>query len=387
MNRFEYLSGRPVINASELNAFLRNTGWRMQQSRREGVCIFRKEYDGQTEELLLPLEMGWADYAQRIEEAAAKVAALEGSPLDTLLTELTLPPSDTIRFRIVSPDTEGGTIAFAHAVQVLESAKQALYTSASDLLQPETYHRRLSFQRAQQLIDACRLGQTERGSFVTSIICPFLELEGQDQVSHLSLFNRTTEFQESFTRKVTTRLMQSMARVKRMIDLGEHEQILGLSGEETISGNFIESLCGMLGDREGVEVEVQAQWSRMAPQLLAIPPSVKLNRNHFPVLQYLRSRMRPSIAVREVQHVGRISHMQADPDAESRQGGEITLSFLAENAHKIVKAQVQLGREDYSLALFAHGAGKLVRVTGRLVTNGRIKRIESPRFEIIPDSE
>lgn len=376
------------VQASELQAYLRNTGWRIYPSRRDGIGIFRKEHGDQVEELLFPLDTVWADYDQRLQAILVKVAELEGrTPMD-VQTALSLPPGDTVRFRIISPDTEGGTIAFSHAVRILDSAKLALFASASDILQPELYHRRLSFHRAQQMIDACRMGQTERGSFVTSIICPFFELEGSDQIAPLSLFNRTAEFQQSFTREVTSRLMSSLTRVKRLIDQGEHEQLLDAQGEEIISGNFIESLCGMLGDREDVEVEVQTEWSRMAPQLLPIAPSVKLSRNHFPVLHHLSSRMRPSVSVQDVQHVGRISHMKADPNADARQGGEITLNFLSDNASQIVKAQVQLGREDYNIALQAHAAGKLVRVTGRLITYGRSsKRIESPRFEVIPDPE
>lgn len=101
------------------------------------------------------------------------------------------------------------------------------------------------------------------------------------------------------------------------------------------------------------------------------------------VVADVAARMKPASDDYFDEFVGRISQTKADPDPHTREGGEVMLNFIASDEEKVSKARISLGHEDYEIACKAHLDGKTVKVTGKLVTSGRTKVIESPKFEVL----
>ena len=60
--------------------------------------------------------------------------------------------------------------------------------------------------------------ESEIGSYVISVVCPFAELDNNNQYQQLSIFSDEERCQKSFTRKVTKRLMKNISSVKQYID-------------------------------------------------------------------------------------------------------------------------------------------------------------------------
>src|SRR5579863_2765994 len=175
------LDAIPAIKYTELQAYLRNTGWQRRETARSDIGVFLKRTERDTHEVLLPLNRDFADYRARVVDALEQIALVENREVDQVLTDLTIDPADVVRFRVISSDTVGGTISFIEGFNLLDSAKKALFTTACDLIKPEKYHRRLGLKGAQQFISKCRLGQTEKGSFVASVICPFLNQSEEEE--------------------------------------------------------------------------------------------------------------------------------------------------------------------------------------------------------------
>jgi hypothetical protein len=373
----------PALKFTELQAYLRNTGWSRIETGKKSVGLFQKEIGNNFYEATLPLNKDYADYPYRIIDVLEAIAAAENREVHQILTDLSIPPSDTVRFRVINRDTIGGTISFLEGFNLLESAKKSLFTTACDIVQPEKYHKRLGLKGAQQFIEECRLGQTEKGSFIASVICPFVNQTQEDKAQLLSIFNQAEEFRKSLTRKVTTRLMTSLDAIKSAIDRGEESKIINLEGEHTISANFLESIVELNSTKETTEIEITASWSVFAGEQPPIARAIKFSNDYIPVIESIINKIKPIDKGIEDDFVGKISLIKADPDIHSRTEGEIVLNYIIGDEEKVSKARVVLNNEDYDKACEAHKLGRTVKVKGRLVTLGRSKTIENPSFELI----
>ena len=379
----DILKAVPELKFTELQAYLRNTGWARIEAPKQSIALFQKQIGHNFFETLLPLSKDYSDYCYRIVDVLENIALAENREVHQVLTDLSIPPGDTVRFRVINKDTVGGTISFLEGFNLLEGAKKALFSTACDIVQPEKYHKRLGLKGAQQFIEECRLGQTEKGSFIASVICPFVNQTPEDKAYQLSIFNQAEEFRHSLTRKVTTRLMSSLAEIKNAIDRGEENRIVDLEGENTISGNFLESIVELHSTKETSEIEIITSWSVFAEEQPQIARSIKFSNDYIPVLENIISKVKPIDKGFEDDFVGKISLTKADPDIHSRTEGEIILNYIIGDEEKVSKARVVLSNQDYDKACEAHKQGKSVKIRGKLVTVGRSKSIENPSFEIV----
>jgi len=379
----DILKAVPELKFTELQAYLRNTGWARIEAPKQSIALFQKQIGNNFFETLLPLSKDYSDYNYRIVDVLENIAQAENREVHQVLTDLSIPPGDTVRFRVINKDTVGGTISFLEGFNLLEGAKKALFTTACDIVQPEKYHKRLGLKGAQQFIEECRLGQTEKGSFIASVICPFVNQTPEDKAQQLSIFNQAEEFRHSLTRKVTTRLMSSLAEIKSAIDRGEENRIVDLEGENIISGNFLESIVELNSTKETTEIEIITSWSVFAEEQPQIARAIKFSNDYIPVLENIISKVKPIDKGFEDDFVGKISLTKADPDIHSRTEGEIILNYIIGDEEKVSKARVILSNEDYDKACEAHKQGKSVKIRGKLVTVGRSKTIENPSFEIV----
>lgn len=373
----------PELKFTELQAYLRNTGWQRIAMDKPSIALFQKEMGNRFFEAVLPLSKDFADYNARIYDVINEIAASEKRDPSQVLTDLSLPPADVVRFRVMNRDTTGGTISFLEGFNLLENAKKALLTTASDLLQPEKYHKRLGLKGAQQFIEECRLGQTEKGSFVASVICPFINQAPDDKAQQLSIFNNSNEFTNSFTRKVTLRLMDALETIKTSIDNGEENRIIDLEGEATISANFLESILDLNPSKENSEIEISTSWSVFANMENSPPRSIKFSNDYIPVFENIIGRIKPPDEGINDVFIGRVSQTKADPDPNSRTEGEIVLNYILGDEEKVSRAKIILDKPNYDRACEAHKNGQTVRVKGKLVATGRSKIIENPSFEIV----
>lgn len=379
----EMLKVVPELNFIELQAYLRNTGWDRIQTPKDSIALFHKMIGEVVFETALPLSKDFSDYSYRIIDVLEKIAQVEQREVHQVLTDLSIPPADIVRFRVINRDTIGGTISFLEGFNLLESAKKVLFTTACDIIQPEKYHKRLSLKGAQQFIEGCRLGQTEKGSYIASVICPFLNQSPEEKAVQLSIFNQIDDFRHSLTRKVTKRLMFSLGFIKNAIDRGEETRIIDLDGENIISGNFLESLVELNASKESSEIEITTSWSILATEQPELVKAVKFSKDYIPVLENIISKIRPLEIGTMDDFIGKISMTKADPDIHARSEGEIILNFILGDEDKVSKARVILSNQDYIQACEAHKQGKSVKISGKLLSVGRTKIIEMQTFHII----
>ena len=173
------------------------------------IAVYRNP-EAPLRQLVVPQDEQLDDYTDRIAEAMQRLAEFEKRPVREVLNQLLLPPADVLRFREVSPEAEAGLLPLNHAarMRLQNGVIVACYRALASWCRVPTIH---GSQRAHRdgsfRCRACRLGQTERGSFVLTVACP-LDLQA-------GLFGPNGE---PFTRRVTVLLMAALQDLSQGID-------------------------------------------------------------------------------------------------------------------------------------------------------------------------
>ena len=374
------------INPLEVASYLVSTGWEAIKSRRPHINLFTIEQGGDSYEITLPLNRDFKDYSTAIHNAVEQIAEVEHLQPTDILGRLITPAADVVKFRRADIHTQNGTIPFDEGIRLFENARRALYVVVCDLLEPKLYHKRLSLKAADAFIERCSFGQTEKGSYVATIVCPFSKADEPTMANQLSLFDVIPDYSDSFTRQVTAKLMKSLSQVHIAIEKNQLSDIQRIDDPANIiSGNLLEALLDLNGSTNSAEIEISTQWATLAPMKKElVPTSVKFSRDDFSPIEIEVARIQGQNEVKSRQGVfiGRISLIQAEPDIEQRTNGEIILNTIDTDG-KLIKPRMVVSPEELELVMQAMKEGLNVRVRGVLNSRGRTKTLEYTALEIL----
>jgi len=357
------------LRPTDVQNYARATGWQRVPNVAGPIAVYHRA-GSDTDEVIVPQNPSGSDFTRRMAEAVAALSEVEERTPDEVLKDLLLTPADALRFRVESANTEDGSVPLPEGISLLAGARKALLASACDVLYPQTFHPRLSRSEAEQFVSHCRLGQTERGSFVASVICPFDAAPAESS----SLFPDLPA--GNFARRVTMHLMSAIRRVAESIAADQPERLIAVDGSDVVSANLYEALGEMepSGDRAALHVAVT--WARTAP-----PPDggvltrVTLRKEFFPVIEEAARKLRPQPEPKPDQFVGFIDGLSGAPGKNGEMQGTVTLAMFSQEDDEVIKARLELTPEDYQTACDAHKSGQIVAVSGVLHRAARVHHI------------
>jgi hypothetical protein len=275
------------INPLDARAYAAASGWLRVPTINGKVAVYSHP-KSDLDQLLIPLDVNLSDYPRRMAEVVVNLAEDQGRPAPEVLNDLLLPPSDVLRFTMDELDSQTGAIPLEQGLELLQGAKKALLSAACSVVQPQAFHPRLSRSEAEQLLQACRLGQTERGSFTAVIACP-LDAVGPQPIrpKPMPLFEGLDEAPaqavgeaslpapsgDPFPRRATSLLMWSVAWIVRAVDADRVESLLEPAQEQpTLSANLCEALMMMQPNGDRSRLSILATWARTLRRLQARRP-------------------------------------------------------------------------------------------------------------------
>lgn len=362
------------VTPRALRAYAEGLGW----SKVEGVGGLISAYrspDDYARQVIIPNTTQIDDYADRVAETVTRLAAFEGRLPQDVFDHVSLPPSDVIRFREVSPDAEVGSVTLEHGLRVLEGARRLLLTTAHSVIAPQAYHPRLSKEEAKKSLSRCRMS-TARGSFVLTVACQLdttVTIPGMEPVP--------------FTRRVTTMLLDTVADLDRAVQTGSAGDLLDLTKCPGLSANFCEGLSMMRPEGDHATLEVSAAWSRASLPAGARPNrSVRLSQEAFALAEELAPRLRSVPVPTSDRFLGFVKELCGDPTPEEpRPSGEVRFALFTQDHEFPARADLTL--EQYVVALEAHKLSRPVQFQGILYRQPRMNRVESvTHFGIIEPS-
>lgn len=360
--------------------YLKDMGWEQYQSKRQYIKIFQYEKNDDFFQVIIPTEKKLNDYKEAMYKAVVTVAEAENKSVEQVLLYLLNPNTDILKIRLEKKDVEAGNIFFDDAIRMYENAKRLLAATALDILHPKKYHQGRMDDCVLKFLSSCRFGQTEIGSYVVSVVCPFAELDENEDYKQLSIFSDEEQCANSLTRQVTSRVMKNISFIKNQIDNGEMDKLILQDEDKIISANFYEALGGLNLDSNGADVEFIAEWSPIVKNADCVKSRILLTHDYYQPIETTIERLKDETN-KSTRIIGRIKKLESSPDVQKRKIGKITVVYLDEN-DKRKTVTVNLNKNEYDKAIKAHERGFHVEIVGE-ISCGRNDSMTCESFAVI----
>lgn len=357
------------VNPYAFAKYLKDTGWRDFPTKKTYIKIFQIiGANGDAFQATIPLDKNLSDYKHSMYQAIETVAFVEGQSAEQLMLFLLNPNTDILKIRLDRKEIETGNILFDDAIRIYENAKKLIAATAQDILHPRRYHQGRMDDSVSKFISNCKFGQTEIGSYIVSVVCPFAELNEAEGYKQLSIFSDEEQCANSLTRKVTNKIMTNISLIKNTIIDGNFDKLISDDESTLISANFYEALTGLNLDMEDTNVEFIAQWSPVVKKNRCPCSRILLSHDYYQPIATAIGKLRERTNSK-TKILGRIKTLDSSPDVSKRTSGKITVVYLDENDKK-KKVTVNLTKEDYDKAIEAHKKGNHVEIIGDLIHTG-----------------
>jgi hypothetical protein len=374
-----------ALRPENVRLYLTSRGWVGEPYGKGGKGLTFRHSSTPQADLLLPLNRELGDYAARMAELVTSLAAIEDRPWPQIIKDLSGPPGDVIRLRVVADDATLGNLPLDEGIGLLRGARDMLLAASCSTLSPQPFHPQKLPRKVRDLLRSCKLGQTERGSFVATIITPVPPLI-QTTMGFLDEESRLD--MEPFPRRVTTRLMSSLGFVSDAIQAGTPGQILeGI--EKGVSANFCDALQAMKPSGNESRLDISVSWSATrGPVPDTVPQTVSFPQESFLVIEEAGRQLRLRAFARREEYRGSLlaTEYVKRPFNSDLVGRVIIASEVAGQSARI---KVDLEPEDFKRACDALPDRKQVAVTGVIRHEVKVREYELTEargFRVVEDS-
>lgn len=362
----------------EVAAYLRSRGWSEHASpaRESASFTFGNDY-----EVSLPLSTELRDFPYRMSDALKTLAVVENRDQLEIFSDLKESASDVIRVRLADSEARDGSLQLERATEVVSRSRDMIFAAACAAVDPKYYFPSRKPQAATDYMRNVRMGQTERGSFVVTIlsrVTPVL----------FSAMGSEGDVPEPFERKVTQRLSDALAAVNESARIAVATGDIKAFDESVsrgVSANLCDALSG-LSCADGIErdVEVSVAWARVRPAAEGPLLRYRVGRDIVPVLREVARVFKSRVPQEDYEVRGPVFRLVRDPPEAS--DGEVTIAGFVDGSPRSI--WLHLDGRDYDNAADAFKSQRLVSVTGVLRKEGRRYRLYNPKnFRIVPPEE
>ncbi len=356
----------------DIAAYLRFHGWQPagdETSERAIRWVLQAEDEF---EVLLPLDRAFRDFPLRISEALRVLSVVERRSETEVLHDLTIAAVDVVRVRTQSRGTEDSSLPIEDGVALVEQARNMMLAAACSAVEPRPQYPTRKPTRAVEYLRNLRLGQTERGSYVVTLISPVPPQLTADEAGRLF-----DDVEEPFERRVVRTLASALQAAKRAAaSVAMRADGIGAfrrGVEQGVSANLCEALAEMSGEsRGGVAISFAWSLTRRAPEELS---AVTLDDDAMPTISEAARVLRETSPQPDVILTGSVYRLERSGE----EPGPGRISVLGVVDSEVRRVTLDVNAEDYDKAITAHRDGRVVSVRGDLVREGRGFVLTLPR--------
>jgi hypothetical protein len=365
------------LSLVDVRAYLASQGWQQEGRYGDVATVYSKRISKTKDfEILLPLHEQLGDYAQRMGDVVAVLAESEGRDQLPVFNDLIKSGFDIVRFR--APEAgEAGTIRLEHGVLLYDHALDLVAAASNAAIKPKRAYRGAKFDQTREYLQQLRLGQTEIGSYVLTVLSPVPPtLESKDLV----LFPELDLGEEPFSRTVTRTLDRALKAAKGAVSeataTGKLEPFEA-AVSDGVSANLCDAIARLAEQESGVQVSIT--WSRVRR-----PPgpgvTYAFTHDNARVLSEAAHAFRDREPLSDTTIEGFVVGLHREHDEFD---GKAKIRGFVGNQVRTLSAQFLLG--DYSKVVRAHDQKLRVRVDGDLVRRGPFQFLENARNLVVFD--
>jgi hypothetical protein len=369
-----------AITPRSMKLYLMSIGWVSIADNPTSVAVFTPPSNDKVQ-IQIPNIAGTKAYPLMLEDAIKTISKIEGALTNEILGDVPyLAASDILKIRRISEETVDGSIPFIDGVELINSAKGMLVATACSRFSRKQFHARLWCAKADEFIKKCKIGQTERGSFVLRVICPtgVPDRIGQNSLDDFTYV--TSDIPKTETRFITSELMRSVDFVIKSIRNVDNYNINRIinkeDGDPVISANFCDAVSILEPEGDAETVDLSMKWAGGVKPSNGVPNTITLVNSDFPKLSEVANSLRPPSEAKIGEFVGKIESItEIDDSIDITEAiSEFVLTF--EYNDRLIKAKVQFSGNERKFAYESSQRRNHVRVIGGLRKDRRTYYID-----------
>lgn len=361
-----------AVSPMALVAYAQSEGWARVETYGDHSDVYAS--DG-LPEIIVPRTPMLGDYPQVVAQLIDIFADAASTDAPAIYRDLVTADRDVMRIRAVSADPDG-SVSVEDGLQMVKGAHEILLAAACSVKNPQPLYRGGANKEASQFLKQARLGQTEQGSFVVTLLTPAISMPIQRP-----LLDGMVSEESPPERKITVRLAEALeaARMASEQVVGGETGAFQASVWLGVSANLCDGI--VMAAEPFSAVEISLSWARTRPMNKA------RNVTHFNDDDVVR--------LREAARTFR--EREPRPDAElfgfvhllkrhpSDDDGSVTLRTPLDGQMQSVSATLQ--QSDYDRAIQAHKDKHPVILTGDLDRYGQRWRLLNPQLVSVVERE
>ena len=240
------------ISPGALSAYARVAGWNKTDIYGDHSDVYTS---AGLPEIILPRSQRLGDYASivsRLIEIFAKVAEMDEL---TLYRDLVTADRDVIRLR--TAESNDGSVAASDGINIMRGAHDMLLAAACSLQNSQPLYRAGANKEASDYLNRVRLGQTEQGSFVITLLTPVVPPPIQQP-----LFPESAPDDDPVERQITKRLAGALAATRQATEktVGGNAEAFSEAVKYGVSANLCEALVEVISPFETLDISLT--WAR-----------------------------------------------------------------------------------------------------------------------------
>ena len=350
------------ISPGALSAYARVAGWNKTDIYGDHSDVYTSEG---LPEIILPRSQRLGDYASivsRLIEIFAKVAELDEL---TLYRDLVTADRDVIRLR--TAESNDGSVAASDGINIIRGAHDMLLAAACSLQNSQPLYRAGANKEASDYLNRVRLGQTEQGSFVITLLTPVVPPPIQQP-----LFPESAPDDDPVERQITKRLAGALAATRQATEktVGGNAEAFSEAVKYGVSANLCEALVEVISPFETLDISLT--WARTRP-IDRVRDVIGFATTDAPILREAARSFRERESHPDVSLFGVVRILKRD---KAETDGTVTLLTSIEGQNQSVKAVLK--QSDYERAVSAHKEKAPVVMKGDLERLGQRWRLLNP---------
>lgn len=404
------------LQPADIAAYLAVNGWELEQRRGTAAEIWRLPSAERATRLLLPRDRSFADYDARLDDAVQLLQAMNEFSFEQLAMRVAQTRADVLYVRADQTMTDG-TIPLTQAENLIVGARRMLAAAAAATLKPRA---KVAGRRSQAvtdfLNDDLRMGHTQRGSFIITVLTRLDEPERSDlgeasegpaAQAEAGVVGQTNQevaltpgeaptvqsgvateqhgestpqrlLMPSFQRRVMTTLntgLQAAARAASTPALPGLVDAVRLGA----SADLFDALSVMTA-YEGLQtLDLTFDWAPIEPQIADTERNVMFTRDEIPQFRPASARLTEAPPIEHDSIIGQVVRLERGADDDE---GIVSVAGVVGRSTKRT-VRLRLTGKQYAAALTAHRRRTPVSCSGELDRTGREWWMRNPQFQVL----
>ena len=360
-----------AITPGALAAYVRDEGWTKTEAYGDHADIYAGE---NRPEIIVPRTDLLGDYASVVSRLIGIFGEMNSQDELAIYRDLIGADHDVVRVRAAGSEDDG-SIFLDDGVEMVSQAREMLLAAACAAKVPQRVYRAGANREAAEYMKQVRLGQTEHGSFVVTLMAPvppMLQLKFDDSWANLD--------DEPYERQVTRRLVLALEASRNAAERahsgdgeGAFERAVGVG----VSANLCDAVARLIEQSNGLEVSVSWAKTRPTPESRR---SIRFSESDAGTFKEAARTFLAKEPEPDARLFGSVHKLTRD-----RNETEGHVTFKVDMDGKIKSVGSVLDQNNYSVAIRAHEARNPVILSGDLervrqrwrVTNATVRELTS----------